>query len=102
MYSLYRSLATTCLPTGKMLSRLCGSHLAERRTPGPGPHYAEGTQSQQQRDGSPSVPPMGERQRWSEAPHEQLVGAFRGLIQQERQKVPYNYAPRPPAIIIGG
>jgi hypothetical protein len=30
---------------------------------------------------------MGERQSWSEASHEQLVGAFRGLIQQERQKI---------------
>jgi hypothetical protein len=30
---------------------------------------------------------MGDRQRWSEASHEQLVGVFRGLIQQERQKI---------------
>ena len=28
---------------------------------------------------------MGERQRWSEAPHEQLVQRFRTLINQEIQ-----------------
>jgi hypothetical protein len=29
---------------------------------------------------------MGERQSWSEAPHEQLVQAFRNLIRQEDQR----------------
>ena len=67
--------------------------MAEQRTPGPGPDYSKGDQSHSH---------SGERQRWSEAPHEQLVEAFRGLIQQERQKAPYDYAPRPPAIIIAG
>jgi hypothetical protein len=76
--------------------------LAER--PGHNPYHSEGPQPQPHRESedSPLVPPMGERQSWSEAPHEQLVMAFRGLIQQERQKEANNYAPRPPAIIIGG
>jgi hypothetical protein len=52
--------------------------MVERPQPGPRPHYSEGTQSQ--------PPPREERQRWSDAPHEQFVGAFRGLIQQERQR----------------
>src|SRR4029453_1262070 len=74
--------------------------LAER--PGYDPYHSERPQPHRESEASSPVPPMGERQSWSEAPHEQLVGAFRGLIQQERQAEANTYAPRPPAIIIGG
>jgi hypothetical protein len=65
--------------------------MAERRTPGSGPDYSQG---------DPSHAQSGERQRWSEAPHADLVRAFRGLLWQKRQfygEVAPNF---PPAAII--
>ena len=50
--------------------------MAERRTPGPGPDYSKGDHSHSHSE---------EWQRWSEAPHEDLVRAFRGLLWQKRQ-----------------
>ena len=43
---------------------------------------------------------MGERQSWSDAPHEQLVGIFRGLIWKERQTRGKDGWLQPPAAII--
>jgi hypothetical protein len=43
---------------------------------------------------------MGERPQWSEKPHEQLVGAFRGLIQQERQRYGDLAHRFPPAYVV--
>jgi hypothetical protein len=80
--------------------------LAERPTPGPWPHHSEGPQPQPQSEASSPVPPMGEWQSWSDASHEQLVQAFRTLInqgiQEEIQQTGGRYATAFPAKIIRG